>query len=98
MIPSSGQKGLSRFESFSSREPLRIAVLERLRLLAVHLLRRLVLAQALVRRRAQAAVVRELRELHLGDELRLDPHDLDPCARAASSEVSETAMSRAEAA
>ena len=45
-------------------------------LLATHLVRRLVLAQALERRRPQPAVVRPLRELDLADELRLDPDDV----------------------
>ena len=40
--------------------------------------RRLVLLQAQVRRRAQPALVRPLRELDLRDELRLDPRDVGP--------------------
>src|SRR5206468_6404125 len=46
------------------------------RLLAPQFLGRLVLAQALVRGSAQPAVVRPFGELHLADELRLDPHDV----------------------
>jgi hypothetical protein len=46
------------------------------RALAVHVLRSLVLAEALVGGRAQAAVVRPLGELDLTDELRLDPDDV----------------------
>ena len=74
MIPSSGQKTLSRFESLSTRLPRRSSVGQRL--LAVHLARRLVLAQPLERRRAQTAVVRPLDELDLADELGLDPDDV----------------------
>ena len=74
MIPSSGQNGLSRFESLRTRLPFRIS--GRHRLLAPHLGRLLVLAEALVGGRAQAAVVRPLDELDLGDELRLDPDDV----------------------
>ena len=50
--------------------------LVRQRLLLAHLLRRLVLAQTLERRRAQVAVVRPLGEDDLADEPRLDPDDV----------------------
>ena len=75
MIPSSGQNSLSRFDSLSTRLPFRtsgsIAAA-----LALHLVGLLVVAESLVDRRAQPAVVRPLRETHLGDELRLDPDDV----------------------
>ena len=43
------------------------------RVLAMHVLHLLVVPQALVGRRAQPPVARPLQELHLADELRLDP-------------------------
>src|SRR4051794_23214615 len=46
------------------------------RALAPHVLRRLVVTEPLEGRRAQVAVVRPLRELDLGHELRLDPDDV----------------------
>ena len=72
MIPSSGQNGLSRFESFSTREPRRISDGIGTRS-ATTLAGRLVVAQAEVDGRAQPAVARPLGELDLGDERRLDP-------------------------
>ena len=45
---------------------------------ALHLIRLLVLAQPLVHRRPQPAVVRPLGEAHLGHELGLDPDDIAP--------------------
>ena len=92
MIPSSGQNGLSRFESFSTRLPCLISGGDR-RALASHLVGRLVLAQPEVHRRPQPSVVRPLGELDLGDELRLDPGDVAPCAPAASSAPRRTATS-----
>jgi hypothetical protein len=44
--------------------------------LAVHVARRLVVAQTLEGRRAQMPVMRPFRELDLADELRLDPDDV----------------------
>ena len=52
------------------------AQLGRHRLLDANLLRFLVVAQSLVRRRAQAVVVRALDELDLRDQLGLDPDDV----------------------
>ena len=74
MIPSSGQNTLSRFESFSSRLPLRSSVGSGSS--RVDLLGLLVLAQPLVRRRPETAVVRPLDELDLAHEPRLDPDDV----------------------
>ena len=75
MIPSSGQNGLSRFESLSSRFPFRITLSSGASAAAgaVDLVRLLVVAQAEVRGMAQVAVVRPLAVAHLRDELRLDP-------------------------
>ena len=73
-MPSPGQNTLSRFESSSGRcgeprpSPSAGARGARRRLLVV--------AQALVRRRAQPALPRPLEELDLADELRLDPGDV----------------------
>ena len=72
LIPSSGQNGLSRFVSF--RTP-RAALQLRLHRDAFcdDVLRRLVVTQTDIDGCAEAAVLRPLGELDLGDERRLDP-------------------------
>ena len=75
MIPSSGQNGLSRFESRSTRRAA--ADLGRhADALATTVAGGLVVAQAEVYRRAEPAVARPLGELDLRHEPRLDPADV----------------------
>ncbi len=74
LIPSSGQKSLSRFERRSSRRPDADDV--GAGTLVAHLGRGLVLAQALVGGLPDMAVVRPLAEGDLGDEPGLDPDDI----------------------
>ena len=73
MIPSSGQKTLSRFESLTRALGRRSTGSSR-----CTSLRRLVLAQALERRRAQVPVVRPLGERDLADELAARTHTTSP--------------------
>ena len=70
MIPSSGEEDLVEVRELDA--PL--VGLDGI--LALHLPRRLVVAQTLERRRAQMPVVRPLGELDLAHELRLDPDDV----------------------
>ena len=84
MIPSSGQKTLSEVGQLELAPPALELRLERA--LAANLVGRLVVAQALVGRRAQLAVVRPLDELDLADELRASPRRRRPSAPSASSE------------
>ncbi len=74
MIPSSGQKTLSRLENFRVRLPF--LNLGGKRLLAADFLGQLVLPYPEEGRKTQVAFVRPFDELDLDDELGLDPSDV----------------------